>query len=169
MHEPEALTPGELEAQDALARLKPAAAQLTASRILFEVERRGVRRQVRAWRAVAASLGAGLLLSIFLRSPSRPIERIVYLAPVVQQQSTPALPKSYSATETSDVAGLTGEDYLSLRDRVFVVGVNALPEPAPAVAPPSPPQPNPRFETAPPRANVWSLFELLPQIPGGQS
>jgi hypothetical protein len=173
MQEQQRLDAEERDVERLLGGLKPVSLphHLSAARVLIESQRRQGRYQLWVWRGVAAALGAGLVLSMTLRPQSKTIEKIVYVSPAAESSQTPLPPsmKVTPAQRLADADGSGGDDYLSLRDRVFVLGLEALPAPAPAPAPPLPPEPRPRFEPSGGQGNVWSFFELMSAGSGGRS
>jgi len=125
------LTDDEREAEALLGRLRAAPPpNLTASRVLIEAERRRGRRQLWAWRGVAAALGAGLVLELTLRHSPR-AEPAAVPANITVSEVRTTLPHVKPRHFSADLALLTGDDYIATRNRSVAFGVRPL------LAPPS--------------------------------
>jgi hypothetical protein len=138
MHEQQRLSDQERQTEEELCGLKPLRTELSAGGILVEVERRRGRRQIWAWRAIAACLGAGLAISMLMRSQP-PVKNSDGQATPQLAVNQPAGHTPHQRIYTIPLAAQTSnpskEDYLSKRDRIMVLGLSALSAPPPDVSP----------------------------------
>ena len=120
----------EQEAEAALSALRPARPAIDLGRVAIEAARRSASHQVWLWRGIAAALGAGLVLTLVLRPGARTVNQYVYIRPpeAVPQQvaQRPAL-SEVTPTLPFELLTQSGNDYLSIRDHVLVLGVQGLP------------------------------------------
>lgn len=129
MREEERLTDIEREAEAALSALRPARPAIDVQRIAIEAARRSAAHQVWLWRGIAAALGAGLVLALVLRPGPRTVEKLVYVSPreAVPRQGTQPPASEVAPIHSFELLTRGGNDYLSIRDDVLVLGVQGLP------------------------------------------
>lgn len=162
MREEERLSETEREAQEALSALRPARPAFDASRLIFEATRRADRRQVWAWRGIAAALAAGLVLSMVLRPSPRVVEKSVYVQLLPHESPQPTHSPVATATLPEPEFFLGGgNDYLAMRDRVLALGIRSLPQPQPAAWPVAPAMSAPIEPQPPPTDAIHRLFDAM--------
>jgi hypothetical protein len=129
MREEERLNEMEQEAEAALSALRPARPAVDLQRITMEAARRSASHQVWLWRGIAAALGAGLVLALVLRPGPHTVEKYVYVSPpeAVPQQVAQRSGPEVAQTPPFELLTRGGNDYLSIRDDVLALGVQALP------------------------------------------
>src|SRR5690349_5624762 len=127
MREEERLSDGERETEEALSALRPTRPPFEVSRLIFEATRRADRRQLWAWRGIAAALAGGLVLALLLRPAPRLIEKPVYVQVPTHASPQPSPPPVATATLLEpNVVLRGGNDYIAVRDRVLALGIRSL-------------------------------------------
>jgi len=160
MQECERLSDDEREAEALLGRLRaaPPTPNLTAHRVQIEAERRRGRGQLWAWRGVAAALAAGLVLEVTLR-PAPRAEPVPVPAPAVATDLRTNRPDV--VRRGTDLALLTGDDYIATRNRSVAFGAR------PIVAPASNDRPTPAPGSVQTKSVAPNASPLLLQLLGG--
>ena len=135
MSEPR-LDPPEQQVERTLARLSPVGpGRTTAASVLLEAERRRQRLQLWSWRAVAAVLALALAIQFSLKrftaAPGR--------APQVNPIGIVTAPGPARLTPFS--LPLTGDDYISTRNRMIAFDARPALAPVPESHPPKIPAP----------------------------
>ncbi len=162
MREEERLSEGEREAEQALSALRAARPGFDVGRLAFEAARRANRRQVWAWRGIAAALAAGLVLSMVFRQSPRVVEKSVYVQ--VPSRESPRPTHSPVATATLPEPEFVlrgGNDYLAVRDRVLALGIRSLPQPQPTAWPVVPAISEPIEQQQQPSDAIHRLFDAM--------
>jgi hypothetical protein len=163
MRQEERLSDMEREAEEALSALRPTRPAFDGSRLMFEAARRASRKQVWAWRGIAAALAGGLVLALLLRPSPQLIEKPVYVDRSATDAARPTQPPLAAAPwQQPEMAVRTGNDYVAMRDRVLAYGVGSLPRPQ---APPGAVMPTlsdaPADRPAPPPNALLQLLDTL--------
>jgi hypothetical protein len=127
------LTPAERELETALRGLRPAAPRLDRDRLMFEAGQASVRPPApRLWQGVAAGFALAFVVALAWRPPVRAVERVVYVpqGAGAARRMAPAVDDGQT-TASAERLRREGASYVRLRDRVLIVGLDALPEPSP--------------------------------------
>ena len=157
MQDPERLSTADAATAAGLSQLQPARLPFDVRVIAIEATRRQVRRQLWAWRGVAAALAAGLLLSLMLRPSPQTVTRKVYVTAPPAVVAQPAM--DWPAPRPQPFPDLRpGDDYLAVRNRVLALGVQVLRPPPPGAAPAAPLS---AFDLSPHGGRGQPLFDSL--------
>ena len=128
MQREQRLNPEDAQVERALSALRPLTPAFAVDSIATFAELRSGRRELRLWRGVAAALAAGLVISLVLRPSPRTVEKFVYLRPTGPAGSYPAVAPGPvpDPKRAEPMLVLSGDDYLSVRSRVLVFGLQTL-------------------------------------------
>lgn len=161
MQNEESLTPAERELEAALQGLLPAGPAIDRDRLMFLAGQRSARRRQHAWQGVAAVFAVALAASMAVRPAPKPSDRFVALT----GGSAGSGPSDVSPTAERSPAARVQDDeaeYVRLRDKVLVRGVEAMPTETIWSAAMTAPSPGSErlLDTSPQRRQRWGFFGL---------
>jgi hypothetical protein len=139
MQNEENITPAQRELETALGSLRPIATSMDRDLLMFRAGRASGRRHYRIWQGGVAVLAVLLTVSL-LHSPTvGPIERVQYVTD--EQQAAPAnmMTMTKAPTGPARTRSLMPGNYIRLRNRVLIGGLDELPEAQSSSGPSEPP------------------------------
>jgi len=134
MQEQERLSDEERQIRELLEELRPVNSRLSAFDVLLEIQRRRSRRQLWAWRGIAACLALGLSTSLLLRPNTSATSRDAQYTRTDQRPASSIQEPIALPSVRVDTTSLTGNGYVASRNRVLLLGLSSLPAPAPSAA-----------------------------------
>ena len=126
MQSEERLTPAERELEIALGMLAPAAT-IDRDRMMFRAGQASVRRRQRLWQGTTAALAVVLVASVGIRMAPQPPASPRFAAEPMRSVESERWVSDVGAGDASELEYRA--EYLNLRDRVLIGGVDVLPAP----------------------------------------
>lgn len=139
MQNEENITPAQRELEIALGSLRPATTSMDRDLLMFRAGRASGRRYYRTWQGGAAVLAVLLTVSL-LHSPTvQPIERVQYVTHEQQAAPSDMMTMTKATTGPACTRSQMPGNYVRLRNRVLIGGLDELPETYSSSGPSEPP------------------------------
>ena len=120
------LTPGQLELESALGKLRPSQGVVNRDQLMFRAGISAGQKRNRRWQVLTMILTVALGISVLYHPAAWTIEKKQYLTTAPQQSVHPLVSTDFSSTQRK--SGYRSANYIKLRNKVLTDGIDALPQ-----------------------------------------
>lgn len=120
----------EQQLENRLRRLAPGETRLNRDTLMFQAGRQAGRRQARSWQGISGALALALVAlgwQSFAPPPRAPVPEVVQVEPPAPEPASTPPPPLVAVVARPQPLTLPAHDYLRLRHRLLIEGIEALP------------------------------------------